>query len=256
MAFEANIGSTSGLGGFATAMPGAIDEWIRQNEAQRQMEAEGRLQQALAPFKGQKANMLSQAIAGFQSGQPLNEMQRSSLGLKGRDPQVVMNDKILFEQIKQAGLLEKGQQLIEAHEGSSRRLQEDRAAMQGQKPPTQSQVLGSILQAEIEGKATPGMKQAWRMAHPLEGQIVDRVERELLHSDAYKMAVASGDVATATKLRQETMDRMMTFMGMNPSQEQEEAYAAEENEPPAGPSQSQGFMNDFLKLFMTQPVEK
>lgn len=266
-----NIGGTSGLGGFATAMPGAIDEWIRQNEQQRQAEGEGRLQQALAPYKeqmaksqaetgmletqmtGQKASLMAQAIGGFQSGQPLSEMHRAALGLKGRDPQIVLNEKLMLERIKQSELFEKSRKLVELHQKGQEELLSKRQGMMKDRPPTQSQVLGGILQAEIEGKATPGMKSAWRLAHPLEGQVLDKVERELMHNEAYKVAVATGDVPTANKLRQDTMERLMTFMGMNPAASHEELGENEEIMPSEEKAQFNMLTKAIQMMYSEQP---
>jgi hypothetical protein len=233
-----NIGAMSGLGSFATALPGALDEWIKQNEQQRQFEAQGRLAAALAPFQeemaksqavtgraeaqmaGSRASYLAQALGGQPSQGPMSEIQRSAIGLKGRDPQVVMQEKLFVEQLKQAGLLEKGKQLIQAREESQRKLMGEREAAT-QRRPSLSQVLGGIVQAKLEGKMTPEMDAAWRMAHPVEGKIIDQVEKSLMGNDAYKMAVASGDVATAMRMRQDTTDRIMGAYGVSTSAPEE-----------------------------------
>ena len=60
--FEANIGAMSGLGGFATALPGAIDAWIQQNQQMRAQEAEQRQKEALYPIQQQMAQMQLQAL--------------------------------------------------------------------------------------------------------------------------------------------------------------------------------------------------
>lgn len=243
-----DIGSSSGLGGFATALPGAIDEWIRQNEQQRQVEQQGRFTTAIQPFQEEmiksqaqsakigvqmeaaKASYMSQALAGLtggQQGRPQSEMERGILGLKGRDPQVILQEKMFLEEMKQSGLLAKGKELIAAREESAGRLQDKRQTAV-QKTPTLSQVMGGILQAKIDGKITPQQDAAWRMVKPVESAVLDRVERQLKGNQAYQLAVISGDMATANKMRDDIMNQTMSFYGMNPAASHEEVGENEE----------------------------
>ena len=243
-----DIGSTSGLGGFATALPGAIDEWIRQNEQQRQVEQQGRYTAAIQPFQEEmiksqaqsakigvqmeaaKASYMSQAMAGLtggQPGRPMSEMERGILGLKGRDPQVILQEKMFLEDMKQSGMLARGKELIGAREESTRRLQGERQEA-AKKQPTLSQVMGGILQAKIDGKITPQQDAAWRMAKPVETHVLDKVEQQLKGNQAYQLAVLSGDMPTANKIRDDLMNQMMTFYGMNPAASHEEVGASEE----------------------------
>jgi hypothetical protein len=240
--FEANIGAMSGLGGFATALPGAIDEWIKNNEAQRQFESQGRLAAALAPFQeqeaaskvemgrlglqmeGQKVNYMANALQGAGQGAPMTEAQRNVVGLKGQDPQVIMQQKALLEQLKQAGLFEKQNALL--HE-QDKLIQGRADKAKANKPPSYSQVLGGILQAKIDGKMSPGQEAAWRMAHPIDGKILDQAEKSLKDNPAYQMALISGDMKTVNTMRQDAIDRISAQYGVT-SQPHEEAEEEEE----------------------------
>ena len=198
--FEANIGATSGLGGFATALPGALDAWIQQNRQMRAQEAEQRQKEALYPIQQQMAQLqlqtnMQQAEAertkqsyiarmlegGTQGGgMPQSEFGRSLVGLSGESPEVkhkrTQEDITLREGIRSVFRREEAKE------------KEERA----EKRPPKAKALGveeQILDKLRKGQSLdPGEERVLMIKHPEYGHIISLVKETLLKNPRFTMA--------------------------------------------------------------------
>jgi hypothetical protein len=75
---------------------------------------------------------------------------------------------------------------------------------------------------------TEGQQAAWRMAHPIDGKILDQAEKSLKDNPAYQMALVTGDMKATNQMRQDAIDRISAQYGVT-SQPHEEAEEAEES---------------------------
>jgi hypothetical protein len=198
--FEANIGATSGLGGFATALPGAIDAWIQQNQQMRAQEAEQRQKEALYPIQQQMAQM--QLQTGMQAaeaertkqsyiarmleqttqegGMPQGEFGRSLVGLKGESPEV--KHKRTQENIT----LREGMRSMFRREEAEEK--EERVAKRPQKSKTLS-VEDQILDKLRQGQALePGEERVLMIKHPEYRYVIDMAKAALAKNPQFAIA--------------------------------------------------------------------
>jgi hypothetical protein len=157
------------------------------------------------------------------------ELARKAMGLSGRDPQEVLQEKLLMEAIKDT-IISKRQGDLETRK---ERFQRETAetSEKGRKEavaekerlyrerPKSNQMKEELLKAKFEGRWTPQHQAVWDLMHPLERLVMGSVKERLAGNAEYMITM---DPKVKDRIRSEELAKALKEMDMLRTGEREE----------------------------------
>jgi hypothetical protein len=149
------------------------------------------------------------------------ELARKAMGLTGRDPQEVLQEKEMLKRFEDAlitkrqGNLETRKEVFQRETATIAEKSRKEAVAEKERlyreRPKNNQMKEELLKARFEGRWTPQHQAVWDLMHPLERLVMGNVEKRLSGNMDYMMAI---DPKVKDRIRTEELARALKEMDM------------------------------------------